>query len=170
MRVKGFDFVPETLRSDTFRAAARAVLTAHVGWDNYVNEQKPMETLAQLGSSVPGPALADCLSAALCVRLGNRYGYSRASQPAAQHFLKLFGPPQWEYYFRKVITGDRRVLEKLAYDDKPLLRWQEMIAETSLDSLNMDARIAKMVTRDPAKRTQIKSVAAGYRERLMQEA
>jgi len=170
MRVKGFDFVPESLRSDTFRTAARAVLTAHFARDNFYNEQKPMETLARLGSSVPGPALADCLSAALCVRLGNRYGYSKASQPAAQHFLKLFGPPQWEYYFDKVFTGDRHVLEKLAYDDKPVERWQELIAELALDSLHMNPRIAKMVTADHAKRQQIKRVASGYRDRLMQQA
>src|SRR5205807_1643625 len=129
LRVNGFDFVPETLRSETFRAAARAVLGAHVAWDNFHNEPKPMETLARLGSSVPGPALADCLTAALCVRLGNRYGHSRAAQPAAERFLNLFRPPQWEYYFNKVLTGDRHVLEKLAYEDRPLERWQELVSE-----------------------------------------
>jgi hypothetical protein len=47
MRVNGFDFVPETLRSETFRAAARAVLGAHLAWDNFYNEPKPMEALAR---------------------------------------------------------------------------------------------------------------------------
>ena len=168
--VNGFDFVPETLRSQTFRSAARAVLGAHMAWDNFHNERKPMETLAQLGSSVPGPALADCLTAALCVRLGNRYGYSRAAQAAAERFLKLFHPPQWEYYLNKVLTGDRHVLAKLAYEDKPLERWQELVAEFNLDNLNLDARIAKMVAADPAKRNQIKRTAAEYRGRIMQRA
>lgn len=170
LRVNGFDFVPETLRSETFRAAARAVLGAHVAWDNFHNEPKPMETLARLGSSVPGPALADCLTAALCVRLGNRYGHSRAAQPAAERFLKLFRPQQWEYYLNKVLTGDRHVLAKLAYDDKPLERWQALVSELGLADLNIDPRIAKMVTADFAKRAQIKKTAAGYRERIMQEA
>lgn len=170
LRVNGFDFVPETLRSETFRAVARSVLSAHFGVDNYYNEPKPMETLARLGSSVPGPALADCLTAALCVRLGNRYGHCWDAQPAAERFLKLFRPPQWEYYLNKVLTGDRHVLAKLAYDDKPLERWQELVSELQLAEVNMDPRIAKMVTADRAKRAQIKRTAAGYRERLMQEA
>lgn len=170
LSVNGFDFVPETLRSQTFRSAARAVLGAHMAWDNFHNERKPMETLAQLGSSVPGPALADCLTAALCVRLGNRYGYSKAAQPAAEQFLKLFQPPQWEYYLNKVLTGDRHVLAKLAYEAKPLERWQELVAEFHLDQLNTDGRIAKIVVADPTQRSQIKRTATGYRERIMQMA
>jgi hypothetical protein len=170
LSVNGFDFVPETLRSETFRKAARAVLGAHMAWDNFYNERKPMETLAQLGSSVPGPALADCMAAALCVRLGNSYGYSHDAQPAAERFLKLFHPPQWEYYLNKALTGDRYILTKLAYDEKPLERWQELVAEFHLDKMNVDARIAKMVVADAAKRRQIKMTATGFRERIMQTA
>lgn len=169
MRVSGFDFVPDTLRSETFRAAARAVLGAHVAWDNFSNEPKPMEKLARLGSSVPGPALADCFTAALCVRLGNRYGHSHDAQPAAERYLKHFRPLQWECYLNKVLTGGRRVLEKLAYDAAPLERWQELVSELGLGDLKVDARIARMVTADRAKRSQIRKSAAGYRERIMQE-
>jgi hypothetical protein len=170
LRVNGFDFVPETLRSDTFRAAARAVLGAHVAWDNFRNELKPMEILTRLGSSVPGPALADCFTAAICVRLGNRYGQSHAAQPTAERFLRLFGPPQWEYYLNKVLTSDRHVLEKLAYDDRPLVNWQELVSQFDLADLNMDRRVAEMVTADRAKRSQIKKIAARYRDRIMKEA
>jgi hypothetical protein len=168
--VNGFDFVPESLRSETFRAAARAVIGAHVAWDNFCNEKNPMETLARLGSSVPGPALADCFTAALCVRLGNRYGVSRAAQPAAERFLRLFRPSQWQYYVNKVLTGDRRVLEKLAYDDAPLERWQELVSEYSLADLKLEPRIAKMVTADKTMRAEIKTIAARYREGIMHKA
>jgi hypothetical protein len=170
LRVNGFDFVPETLRSETFRSAARAVLNAHVGMNNFYNEAKPMETLARLGSSVPGPALADCLTAALCVRLGNPYGHCWAAQPTAEHFLKLFRPPQWEYYLNRVLTGDRHVLEKLAYDEKPLERWQELVSELELNEMTLDQRIAKMVTADRTKRVQIKKTADGFRKQIMQAA
>jgi hypothetical protein len=169
-KVKGFDYVPETLRSDTFRAAARAVLSAHFAMDNFYNEPKPMETLARLGSSIPGPAIAECFSAALCVRLGNRYGRSWDAQPAAESFLKLFRPNQWEYYLNNLLVGDRHVLEKLAYDDKPAGRWQELVAEHNLASLSLNARIARLVTADPAKRGQIRSTADALRLRMMQEA
>lgn len=170
LRVNGFDFVPETLRSESFRAAARAVLNAHLGMNNFYNEPKPMGTLAHLGSSVPGPALADCLTAALCVRLGNSYGHSWDAQSSAERFLKLFHPHQWEYYLNKALTGDRHVLEKLAYDDKPLERWQELVSALELDDMNLDQRISRMVTSDRMKRAQIKKTAAGYRDRIMQEA
>lgn len=169
-RVKGFDFVPETLRSDTFRGVARAVKNAHFAYDNFYNEPRPMQMLAQLGSSIPGPALADCFSAALCVRLGNPYGYSTAAQPAASHFLSLFRPTQWEGYCNHMLPGDRHILEKLAYDDKPLVRWQELVAEFQLDSLGLDPRVAKIVTSVPANRGQIRTIAQRLRDRIMQEA
>ena len=114
--------------------------------------------------------LADCFTAALCVRLGNRYGLSSAAQPAAEHFLRLFRPSQWQYYLSKVLTGDRRILEKLAYDDDPLERWQELVLEYGLAELKLDPRIAKMVTADRTKRLEIKRIAARHRERIMQEA
>jgi hypothetical protein len=170
LRVNGSDFVRDTFSSESYRRAARAVLGAHLGWDNLDGEPKPMEDLAWRGASIPNPALGDCFTAALCVRLGNRYGHSQDAQPAAGRYLKLLGPPQWEYYLNKVLTGDRHILEKLAYDDKPLERWQELVAEFKLADLTVDSRIAKMLTASHAKRAQIKRNAAGYRERIMQEA
>jgi hypothetical protein len=169
MRVKGFDFIPETLRSETFRAAARAVLTAHFGFDNYHNEPRPMEALANLGSSVPGPALADCFSAALCVKLGNNWGHSWAAQDPADRFLKLFRPNQWEYYFNRMLPGDRRVLEKLAFNDKPLARWQELLGTLDMDGISPNPRVAKMLAAEAAKRSQVKKTAQTFREKIMQE-
>ncbi len=167
LSVNGFDFVPETLRSESFRAAARAVIGAHVAYDNFHNEPKPMETLARLGSSIPGPALADCFSAAICVRLGNRYGISHAAQPATERFLKLFRPTQWEYYLNKVLSSDRYVLEKLAYDDKPLTRWLELVTEFKLSDLTVNQKVARMVTSNVSKRGIIKKTASSYREQIM---
>jgi hypothetical protein len=170
MRVKGFDFVPETLRSDAFRATARAVLTAHLGADNRQLEPKPMEALANLGPCVPGPALADCFSAALCVKLGDRWGHSPAAQASVDRFLKPFRPEQWEYYFDRMLPGDRHVLEKLAYDDAPLARWQELLESLDLEAIKPDARVAKMLAPEPAKRSQVKRTAQALREKILQEA
>lgn len=169
LRVKGFDFVPETLRSDTFRAAARAVLTAHFGFDNYYNEPKPMEALANLGSSIPGPALADCFSAAICVKLGNKWGHSWAAEAPADRFLGLFRPNQWEYYFNRLLPGDRHVLEKLAYDETPLARWQELLGSLDLQAVRPDPHVAKMLAPEFSKRSQVKRAAQVFREKIMQE-
>ena len=169
MTVKGFDYVPENLRSETFRAAARAVLSAHFGYSNFHNEPKPMETLVRLGSSIPGPAMAECFSAALCVRLGNRYGHSWAAQATVEKFLKLFRQNQWEYYVNKLLPTDTHVLEKLAFDDGPLGRWMQLITEFDLEPLAKDPRAAKLVGADPAKANQVKKAALSCRQRVMQE-
>ncbi len=170
MTVRGFDFVPETLRSETFRAAARAVLSAHFAYDNYYNEPKPMATLAKLGTSIPGPALADCFTAVLCVRLGNPWGCSRAAQSSADQFLALFRPTQWEGYFNKLLPGDSRILSKIAYEDRPLDRWQQLLGELDLEAMTLEPRVAKMVTCDVKKREQVKKTAQALRARMMQEA
>jgi hypothetical protein len=169
MRVRGFDFVPESLRSDTFRAAARAVLSAHFAYDNFYNEPKPMEALAKLGTSIPGPAIADCFTAVLCVRLGNPWGYSRAAQASANQFLKLIRPTQWEGYFNRLLPSDRRILEKIAYDEKPLARWLELIGELDLNEMSIEPRVAKMVTGDASKKAVVQRTAQAFRNKLMQE-
>jgi hypothetical protein len=169
MKVKGFDYVPETLRSETFRTAARAVLTAHFAYDNFYNEPKPMETLLRLGSSIPGPAVADCFSAALCVKLGNRYGHSHAAQGHAERFLKLFRQNQWEYYLNKLLPSDRHILEKLAFDDAPLARWQSLVAAYKLEEMSIHPRVTRLVSSDPARKAQLKRAAQLLRERVMQE-
>jgi hypothetical protein len=114
--------------------------------------------------------MADCFSAALCVRLGNTYGDSWAAQPAAERFLKLFRPTQWQAYLNKMLPGDGNILEKLAFADSPLRRWQELVSEFDLESLTLDRRVVKLVTADPMKRPQIKQGAKTLRERMMQEA
>ena len=170
MGVRGFDYVPESLRSETFRSAARAVLAAHFAFDNFHNEPKPMATLAKLGTSIPGPALADCFTAALCVRLGNPWGHSRAAQISADHFLKLFRPTQWEGYFNKLLIGDSRILSKIGYEDKPLARWQELMGELNLEEMTLDPRVAKMTTADVKKKTLVQKVAQSFRAQVMRVA
>jgi len=169
MEVRGFDFVPESLRSESFRAAARAVMTAHFAWDNFHNEPKPMETLARLGTSIPGPALADCFTAVLCVRLGNPYGYSRTAQSSANQFLEMIRPTQWEGYFNRLLPNDRRILEKLAFDEKPLARWVKLLSELDLEEMSIDARVAKMISGDDSKKAIVQRTAQAFRNKLMQE-
>lgn len=170
LKVQGFDFVPETLRSESFRTVAREVLSAHFAYDNYHNEPKPMATLAKLGSSIPIPALAECFTAALCVYLGNYWGHSHAAQPHVDKLFKLLRPSQWELYFNKFLSSDSRVLEKIAYEDKPFSRWQELLESLELVKINLESRIAKMVTSDPKKKKQVQEVAKVLRSQIMQKA
>ena len=49
LKVEGFDFVPENLRSTTFKNAARAVIETHFAFNNFYNEPPMVRALATLG-------------------------------------------------------------------------------------------------------------------------
>jgi hypothetical protein len=144
--VRGFDFVPETLRSNTFTEAAARVLSAHFAFNNFYNEADPMATLANLGTAVPKPAFAKCMEATLAVRLGNRWGCANAAQAAAKQVLDRLRPAQWSYYFDECLPRDRTVLDKLASESQPVHRWCELIDEYgSLDSPPRDTFVKDLL-------------------------
>ena len=124
--VSGFDFVPENLRSATFTRAAKDVMEAHQGMNNFYNEPSPMRALAALGSTIPSPAFAVCMTATLCVWLGNSYGYSWDAQGSANKILKGLSKERWVYYLDEVLPRDREVLAKLLFS-KPAERWCELV-------------------------------------------
>ena len=98
MKVQGFDFVPENLRSDTFIIAAQAILQAHDGYNNFYGEAAPVRKLERLGTSIPVPALSTCITALLSVCLGNEYGVSWAASSTASNILKKISTERWRYY------------------------------------------------------------------------
>ena len=123
VRVHGFDFVPESLRSNTFSEAAARVLAAHFAYDNFFNEAEPMSTLADLGTAIPKPAFAKCIEATLAVWLGNRWGNSWSAESDARRVLDSLRLEQWNYYLNECLRRDRTVLDKLVNEDKPTQRW-----------------------------------------------
>lgn len=126
LAVSGFDYVPENLRSNTFLEVASNVIAAHQGVNNFYNEPGPMRELAALGTSIPGPALAACLTAILCVKLGNPYGTSWAAQPAADQMISSLSKDRWLYYFNERFAQDRLILSKLV-DQTPLSNWMGLV-------------------------------------------
>lgn len=129
LAVQGFDFVPETLRSNTFTETAAKVLSAHFAMNNFYNELDPMEALASLGTSIPMPAFAKCLEATLAVKLGNCWGHAYAAQLPADRVLKSITPTKWHYYFNECLPRDKTVLDKISEDDKPTQRWCGLVRE-----------------------------------------
>lgn len=127
IQVHGFDFVPESLRSNTFTEAAARVLSAHFGYNNYFTEEEPMVVLSNLGTAIPKPAFAKCMEATVAVFLGNRWGNAFASERAAITIFEGLRPEQWEYYINECLPGDKTILEKLAFDEKPIKRWIHMV-------------------------------------------
>jgi hypothetical protein len=144
--VQGFDFVPESLRSQTFAAAASNVISMHTAMDNFYNEPPAISALVKLGTTIPWPAFPICMSAILAVRLGNRYGISRAAQSDAAALLERLTNNQWEYYLNECLPGDELILQKLAWHISPQERWAELVETIQLDTKSVKSQsVAKLL-------------------------
>ena len=146
LAVSGFDYVPENLRSTTFVQVASAVIAAHQGANNFYNEPGPMRELASLGTSIPGPALAACMTAILCVKLGNFYGTSWAAQSPADQLIQRLTKDRWLYYVNERLESDRTVLSKLA-EAKPLPNWIELMRPIALDHTKVTGKETRALVR-----------------------
>jgi hypothetical protein len=124
--VSGFDYVPENLRSATFTRAARDVLEAHQGYNNFYTEPGPMRALSALGTTIPSPAFPVCMTAILSVWLGNAYGHCWAAEDSAKKVLRGLSKDRWGYYLSEVLPRDSDILVKLTFS-RPAERWADMI-------------------------------------------
>lgn len=136
LKVKGFDYVPENLRSDTFVKAAQTLLKAHEGLNNFYNEPSAVKQLSKLGSTIPTPALPACMTALLSVTLGNFYGVSWAAQSEAKEMLSRVSGDRWQYYINNVLPSDIRILQKLN-DKKPRSNWISFINTLQLSGIQI---------------------------------
>lgn len=142
LKVKGFDYVPENLRSSTFKKAAKSLIDAHFAMNNFYTEAPLVTNLSKLGSSIPAPAFIECIQAYLCVYLGNSYGVSNAAFPTAKAELLKIPEDRWRYYFDKVLISDEVILSKL-FNNKPREKFKTLVREhlpfiVSSESLNTD--------------------------------
>lgn len=144
LKIAGFDYVPENLRSSTFIKVAASVIAAHEGIDNFYNEPKPTLELASLGSSIPGPALAACMTAMLCVKLGNRWGRSNAAQSSASELLRTISTDRWLHYLNGRLEDDSRILGKLD-GDKPRGHWFDIIAGLEIDPVLIEPKSVRLL-------------------------
>ena len=142
LKVRGFDFVPENLRSDTFIIAAEAVIRAHDGLNNFYNEPAPVRKLAKLGTTIPVPALPACITALLSVVLGNYFGVSWSAVANATAMLKKLSVERWAYYLNNVFPSDARILNKLV-DDKPRTNWIEISNKFSFGNVEINNKVVK---------------------------
>lgn len=139
LKVKGFDFVPEDLRSSTFIKVANEILTAHEGMNNFYNEPKPVSTLYNMGSVIPTPAFPICITAILSVKLGNSYGVSNAAQGIVNEMLKNISTDRWIYFFKECLQYNDRLLYKLM-DYRPLDRWLSLFPESLIDKALLEVQ------------------------------
>ena len=113
MKIHGFDYVPETTRSTTFKNQAKKVIDIHYAYNNYYNEPAAVRSLEKLGSIIPAPAFQDCVDAYLCVYLGNLYGRSSDAYPVAETELLKVSIDRWHYFFKDIIHQDQYALDHI---------------------------------------------------------
>jgi len=159
--VKGFDFVPENLRSNTFTSVAHKLLAAHQGINNFYNEPGPTRELANLGTAIPGPALASCMTAVLCVKLGNQWGVSFAAQSDADQILARISIDRWLYYFNERLEYDRIILQKLTWE-KPRQNWVTLINKLKIELKDVPSqRVSRLLKATQANRLdRVDSIAS----------
>ncbi len=155
LKVKGFDYVPENLRSNTFFKTAQDLLNSHYAMNNFHTEPAKARELHSLGSVIPKPALSYCLTAILACKLGNHWGISNAAQIHLDSILTNITIDKWEYYFNEILPGDDKILTKLA-DSNTFHRWVDLISEYNLsseriDSLNIKAIIESVIENNSSK-------------------
>lgn len=155
LKVKGFDFVPENLRSDTFVKAADAIIKAHEGLNNFYSEAAPVKALTKLGTTIPTPAFPACLSALLCVTLGNRYGVAWSAQDDASSVLDSVTLERWAYYLNNVLPSDTRVFGKL-FSQKPRTRFIELVAQRNLGQADFKNKTVQQLVEAAAKANDVK--------------
>ncbi len=158
--VSGFDYVPETLRSDEFTRAAHEVMRAHEGMNNFYNEPALMQALASLGTTIPEPAFGTCMTATMAVSLGNFYGRSWNAQDSAGRMLDGISKERWTYYLNECLPNDQQVLYKLT-QSKPTERWFDLVAKYDLKASSSQDRDVRVLLRASAERrlTQANAVA-----------
>lgn len=133
-KVGGFDFVPETLRSSTFKELARKLIDVHDSFNNFYNETSVVKALANLGTRIPEPAFLVCIEAYLLVYLGNYYGFSNGAAPIAKEELKKISKERWYTYFLKYIHTDDRILCNLE-TKKQVSRMKELLDNIGITDL-----------------------------------
>lgn len=144
LKVQGFDFVPENVRSHTFLKAAEKLIEAHEGLNNFYNEPGPVKELRALGTTIPIPAFPVCATSVLCVYLGNPYGICNAAQSDALAILNGFAGDRWEYYFNDCLPSDARMLNKLSYE-KPKARLVSLAKELNLNKLSFNVKAKRLI-------------------------
>lgn len=168
LKVKGFDYVPENLRSNTYIIAAKDLLSAHQGMNNFYNEPSKAKYLAQMGNSIPAPAFGNCMTAVLACKLGNSYGISWDAQTYLDEILQTVSKDRWSYYLSSVLPYDRVILYKLCVDITAD-RWIELVEKCSLEKIDIEGEkeLKDLISySNPKQKIQLKRVVNRILESL----
>ena len=147
LQVHGFDYVKENIRSRTYIQVARKLRDVHFEINNFHKEPTVIMNLEDLGTVIPKPALKDCITSVLFVKLGNSYGISWAAEEIADRIMERLTNDEWGIYLEKYMI-EEEVLLDLINDCMPMRkRWKELVRKFELKNLNVtQPRIKKLLS------------------------
>lgn len=137
LKVHGFDYVPENLRSTAFIQAAKKLKIVHNSFDNFYNEPDAVSKLERLGTKIPKPAISESITATLMVRLGNRYGVSYGAIEKCEKILDKLSMDDWKFYLEYCMPTAEDVLYKLTNCDDIRNRWINIVNKYSLEEISI---------------------------------
>lgn len=145
-RVHGYDYVPETTRSNAYKKIARQYISTHYEFNNFYNEPAYAKKLDDMGTVIPDFALQDVLRAVLLSVMGNTYGVSNEAQSYNHSVLKKVSIDQWKTFFAQLIVEDQELLEKLTFgNDAMVQRWIDTITAFATSGINIQNTSAKNI-------------------------
>lgn len=151
IKVKGFDYVPENLRSNSYIKVAKDLLGAHFAMNNFYNEPTYAKLLYEMGTSIPVPALGSCITAILACKIGNQYGWSWDAETDLDKLLSNIIPERWKYYFDEVFPTDDVILYKLCNIELAQRFIDQVIEKYGLNALDYKHNVIKKMIPHNAK-------------------
>lgn len=170
LKVRGFDYVPEDLRSRSFIEVAKRLLDLHHGFDNFYKEPAAAKSLQAMGTSIPKPALGSCMTAVLASKLGNHFGRSDEAQAPLDNILDHLNEERWKYYFDATFLADEEILYKLTSNSSKINRnWAVLVNNYKLYELKglNNTQINKLLTASKDKNfTKMVEIAEEFYRKL----
>lgn len=145
-KVQGYDYVPETTRSNAYIKVAKAYISTHYEMNNFYNEPAYAKKLNSMGTIIPDFALGECLEATLISMIGNQYGVSTAAQESNKKLLEKVTYEQWKEFFSTLILQSQNILQDLYIANSSMLnRWYEIVENYVPKDFNIKDVTAKNI-------------------------
>ena len=147
VKVRGFDYVPENIRSTTFVTVATKLIAVHHGVNNFYNEPLAISNLEKLGTKFPKPALRICMTAVLLVKLGNQYNICWDAQSYATTMLDRLTDDDWRTYLEHYLPLEKGIVEDLLTRPvrKMVENWKDIVVKYNLTKYTITNATSKRI-------------------------
>lgn len=140
LKVQGFDYVKENVRSRTFISVANKLKDVHFGSNNFYNEPIVIKTLENLGTKFPKLSLKSCITAVLFVKLGNSYNTSWDAEIVADRLLDRLTEDEWATYLDRYLKEETLLLDSISGPNKTAkmcIQWKSVVKKYNLKNINL---------------------------------